>query len=243
MKAGGQVRCGSVVLIATWSLTLTVGSDLSNESSDRELLQSEIGLLDLGRAALTYVLERTLLAADVPGGIAVVHGCEGERPHDFPPLGPTLRDGLVAIEKVAPDYEWRATDGVVNVAPASGFPPLVRTPVQQFHSKDTSTLSAAASLLIAQPDVREAMSRLGFREAPDEIEVGLSAVPKHGTPTAPTERPFAVRCRSCKVYDVLNALVRAKAHGVWVYEERRCGGIKTFRIAFSGLNYAGKPSC
>jgi hypothetical protein len=233
MKVGGRVLSGGVVLIATWSLALTVGSDPSNASSHSELLQREIGRLDPGSGPMTYVLERTLLAADAPGGVAVVHGCEGERPRDFPVLGPTLRDGLVAIQRAAPDYEWHVTDEVVNVTPGDGFPPLLRTPVRGFDSKDANSLIWAANLLVDLPEVRDAMSRLEFRDAPNQIELGLGAAPKPGTPPAPTPRPLAVHCQSCAVYEVLNALVRAKGRGLWIYDERHCGGINTFHIGFS----------
>lgn len=233
MKGSGKALCGSVLFILTCGPTLTLGGQLSNDSSERELLQKEIGRVDLKQGMLIYAVERTLTAANVPDGVAVVHGCEGEPSRDLPVFGPTLRDALTAIQKVAPDYKWHVTGGVVNVAPRGGFPPLLRTYLREFDSKDASNLTWAASLLIGAPEVGEAKSRLGFIEAPNEIEVGLGMGPKNGTPPAPRERPLAVRCQGCTISEALNAMVRARGHGLWVYDERHCGGISTFHIAFS----------
>ncbi len=188
------------MFIALCCPTLTVGGRLSNDSSDRGLLQKEVGRLDLKRGLLTYAFEMTLSAAHAPGGIAMVSGCDGEQSRNLPVLGPR-------------------------------FPPLLRISLREFDSNGANNLSGAADLLLQLPEVREARSRLGFSDAPNEIPVGLSAMPKHGTPRPP--RVLAVRCQDCSIYEVLNGLVRANGHGVWLYGERQCGGIKTLHIWFS----------
>ena len=194
-------------------------------------MQKEIGRLDLKRGLLTYAFEMTLSAAHTPGGIAMVFGCEGEQSRNLPVLGPTLGDALAGIQKAASDYAWNVNDGVVNLTATGGFPPLLRTSLREFDSKDANNLNSAADLLLQAPEVREARSRLGFSEAPNEIQLGLSAMPKHGT--APPPRLLAVRCQDCSIYEVLNGLVRANDRGIWLYGERQCGGIRTLHISFS----------
>lgn len=231
MERSRKAFCGSILFVGTCCATLAVGARVSNDSSEREVLQKQVGHLDLKRDLLTYAFEMTLNAADTPGGIAITHGCDDEPSRDLPVLGPTLGDALTGIQKVAPEYAWRVNDGVVNLTPREGFPALLRTPLREFDSHDANNLSMAADLLVGLPEVEEAMTRLGFRESPNQVDVGLSSVPKHGTPPAPP--PLAVHCKGCTTYEALNALVRARGHGIWIYGERHCGGINTFRIAFS----------
>jgi hypothetical protein len=141
MERSRKVLCGGILFIGVCCPTLTVGSRFSSDFSDRELLQKEVGRLDLKRGLLTYAFEMTLSAAHTPGGIAMVFGCEGEQSRNLPVLGPTLADALNVIQKVAPNYEWRVNDGVVNLAPTGGFPPLLGTSLREFDSKDANNLS------------------------------------------------------------------------------------------------------
>ena len=233
MKGRRNEFCRSFLFLATCCQTFTVGSRLLCNPTDEEHLRKDIGHVDLKSVTLAYALERTLDAAQVSGGIARVQGCEEDKTRDLPVLGPTLRDALTAIQKVPPDYTWRVNDGVVNVFPVDGMPAFLRTSVRQFDSQEANNVTWATSILMGLPEVRGAESKLKFGDAPNEIELGMSMAPKLGGALPPTEPPLAVRCKECTVYGVLNALVHTRGHGLWIYEERHCGGMTVFHIAFS----------
>lgn len=234
MKRREGALSGSVLLVLTCCLTVRVASLWPDSWSGSDLLKRDTSRIPAGHDRLSDAVGRALIAARAPGGLAVVYGCEGERSYDLPALGPTLGDALAAIRKAAPDYEWRLNDNVVNLFPKGGFPDLLRTRANEFDSGDANNITWAGSLLMGLPEVREAISKLRFQEVPNQIELGMSSTPKYGTPPPPTEPPLDVRCRTCSVYQVLNALVQAKGRqGLWIYYERRCGGAKTFHITFS----------
>jgi len=224
-------NCAIAVLAAHlgWKQVDQGGDDTSRQA----LLGKGIGHLGLGRSQLSLAVEMAFSVARVPAGFASVHGCDPQPSYDFPVLGPTLGDALESLRKVAPDYDWRVEGGVVDLVPAGGFPAPLLTRVAEYDSKDANSLTWAAGLLLQLPEVRAAKSKLGFTEAPNEIQVGLGMARKYGTPPAPSEPPLAVRCRGCAVYEVLNNLIRKRGHGLWVYEEHRCGGLKTLRVSFS----------
>jgi len=226
------LHAGSVLVVAC-ALTSKADPYLRSDRASVDVLQKTISGPALRSAVLTEAFGRTLSAAQVPGGIAVVEGCQEESARDFPPLGPTLQDALTAIQRVVPSYRWRMEDSVVNMTPTDGFPLLLRTLLHEFSSKDANNLTWAASLLVVMPEIRETMSRLGFRQAPNQVELGFSTVPKSGTSSPPEDPPLGVRCKNCSFYDVLNTLVRVKGGGTWIYQERHCSGINTFRLAFS----------
>jgi hypothetical protein len=225
--------CARPLLILACFVTIGANGYVRSHASSVDLLQKPIGGLDVKSAVPREVLRQILRAAEVPGGIAVVQGCEEDRPRDFPPLGRTLRDALTTLGRVAPGYTWQTDDGVVNMTPKDGFPPLLRTSLPEFDSKDADNPTWVASLLVALPEMQQAASALNFREAPNEIQLGFSAVPKAGTPPPQKRPPLAIHCRACSASQVLNAVVRTTQSGMWIYEERLCGGVKTFSIAFS----------
>jgi hypothetical protein len=226
------MRAGLLLIVACF-LAVGAGGYLRGHARSVDLLQKPISGLEVKSAVLTEAFGEILRAAEVPGGIAFVQGCEEERPRDFPPLGRTLREGLTTLTRVAPGYTWQTEDGVVNMAPNDGFPALLRTSLREFDSKDADNPTGVDSLLIALPEMQQAASVLNFQEAPNEVQLGFSMASKGGTPPPPRGAPLAIHCRACSSYQVLNAVVRATGSGMWIYEERHCSGVKTFRIAFS----------
>lgn len=79
---------------------------------------------------------------------------------------PTLADVLNAIVQSAPRYQWRESEGVVEVMPVSGANPLLETVIDSF-KVDEVNQAEAVRRLITLPEVQAKMGlmNLQFRES------------------------------------------------------------------------------
>jgi hypothetical protein len=79
----------------------------------------------------------SILRARLPGGAAVIVGCQEEPERQWNPQGEP--PGQVLNEMIAVDksYRWEVQDGAINLLPTVGEPPLLKTQVGEFKIEST----------------------------------------------------------------------------------------------------------
>lgn len=221
------------------AFSLTVFASAHNQlppgaSHTQNLLDSNIGNIHFDNASAPFIFNYALIQAAVPGGIVDVSGCpNGPKPvYSFAFADARLRDVLEAIAKHDPLDRWTVENGVVNLLPVKGTPALLDTRIGKFDSKDAATPNEAASLLAQSPEVEQAEKRLGLKN-PFHIQVGLGVARKYGSPIPKPRSPLALHLRNVTFLDALNALVRAKGSGVWMYREWHCSANNGYSVTFS----------
>jgi len=158
-----------------------------------------------------------------------LEGC-GSQPQKLVRVrGKTLRDVLDSIVQGDPVYQWEVRDGVVNLFPKAGLPPLLKTRLTSFDSGDATSGASAVAQLFALPEVREAAAKLGLVQA--LVSSGLGALGPGGAPV--NKQPLSVQLSHVTLLEALNAIVRRAGRGVWQYTETHCEGTRSFQVAFS----------
>jgi len=228
-----------LLLFVLSAFALTVFASAHNQlprraSRTRNLLNRDIGNIHFDNAAMPFIFNYALIHAVVPGGIVDVGGCpNGPKPaYSFALIDARLQDVLEAIAKRDLLDRWTVENGVVNLLPVKGTPALLDTRIGKFDSKDAATPSEAATLLAQSPEVERAEERLGLNN-PFHIQLGLGVARKYGSPIPKLASPLAVRLKNVTFLDALNALVRAKGRGVWMYREWHCSANNGYSITFA----------
>lgn len=161
----------------------------------------------------------TILRARLPGGAAMVVGCQENLKRHWNPQGESLGQVLNEMTAVDKSYRWEVQDGVINLLPTAGEPPLLKTQLGEFKIESTSSL-AALSQLKTKPQIRQAMQDLGLQE-------GITLISYSPLLTA-----FSVQFKGGTLRQALNAIAVAHGSDVWDYQEIRCGERKEVIIRF-----------
>ena len=162
---------------------------------------------------------RSILRANLPGGAAMVVGCQEDLKRHWNPEGESLGQVLNEMTAVDKNYQWEVQDGVINLLPTAGEPPLLKTQLGEFKIESNSSLSALSQLK-TKPQIRQAMQDLGLQE-------GITLISYSPLPTA-----FSVQFKGGTLRQALNAIAVAHASDVWDYQEIRCGKRKEVIIRF-----------
>jgi hypothetical protein len=165
--------------------------------------------------------EAVLLEAGVPGGEALVPGCSDEPDPIVHPKGKSLQEVLDSIIVGDSRYIWTVKEGVANLKPRRGVPPLLRTRLKNYDSRDFADPASAITFLSSSPAVTRAASKIGLQQ---NVVVGALRGVDPG-PLLP-KSPLGIRLQNVTLLDALNAIVRASKHGVWSYRETHCGATK-----------------
>jgi hypothetical protein len=158
------------------------------------------------------------------------YGC-GDPPRgtlNVPP-GASLSGALDLVERIFPGYYWTAQDGVTNLLPKGNPPAVMRLRIDHF-SWDTAALpTAAVANLLQSGAVRDRLAELGIAGGLQEV-LGLQPAPPvvNGVPVLPKGRQWKVE--NATLETVLNRIVASYGSAQWVYEEKTCGGEKTYRM-------------
>jgi hypothetical protein len=139
--------------------------------------------------------------------------------------GTRLGNALAEIAKYSPKPEWRVQDGVANFFPGGAIPLMLQTQVRAFGWDKATPFMEVLGRLRGLPEVAEAASRLGLREAP--FEGGSSAICVRGDcaqevrPKTAPETAIEIE-RNTPLLEVLNQIARAHRGAVWNYVEYHC---------------------
>ncbi|HKV82819.1 MAG TPA: hypothetical protein VJP02_32020 [Candidatus Sulfotelmatobacter sp.] len=225
------------IVLGVFALTVfaSTRNQLPSETSDSQnFMNRNLGNLHFDKTTTPLVFSYALIRAKTPGGIVDVTGC-AEKPtlvYSVAFENAKLHDVLDAIVKRNPLDRWTVDGGVVNLLPVKNSPALLGTRISQFDSKNATTLSEAASLLAQSPEVEQAEVKLGLNN-PFHMQLGLGVARKHGSPIPNSTLPLAVHLENATFMDALNALVRAKGSGVWMYREWHCSANNGYSITFA----------
>ncbi|HEY6333669.1 MAG TPA: hypothetical protein VI756_30405 [Blastocatellia bacterium] len=175
----------------------------------------------------TFFVTRLIAAAgNPPGGFAIVKGCEDPEPEVQPllPIDSTLGEGLDKLVANDPGYTYSVDDGVVNLLPYEGAPPLLNTHISSFDVEDES-IGPPLLRLIDLPEVLKAKASVGITGTNrlQQMVVGQPAPPVPGRAKVEPKK-FTLHLRNVTLMGALNALVRAQGRGVWSYTEHICNG-------------------
>jgi hypothetical protein len=184
----------------------------------------------------TFFLNRLIAAGNPPGGFAIVKGCEDAEP-EVQPLGPTDSTLGEVLDKLVvndPGFTYSMDDGVVNLVPYQGAPPLLNVRISSFDVEDES-IERPFIRLVNSPEVLKAEPSVGITGT-KRLQQFVGAQPAPPVPGRPQVEPkkFTLHLRNVTLMEALNALVRARGRGVWSYEEHICSGEdwETIRLAW-----------
>lgn len=176
-------------------------------------------------------LEAALSSAGVPGGITVITGCMITPEKTIHVSGTTLGAVLRSLVHADPRYRWSIEDGVVDLLPRQGVPPILSVKIRTLDVKDAANLSDAANVLFGLPEFREAATRFGLVQG--GVQSFLSSGGGQAEEAEREHRTFQLHLKNTTVLSALNTIVRANKGGVWIYNERYCNGRGVFNISFS----------
>src|SRR5262249_10253223 len=138
--------------------------------------------------------------ARVPGGVASVSGCEEEpRVQVFRGMRQKVGDIMDQFVSMDPKYRWEVDNGVVNLLPVVGEPPLLKTRVTAFDADDVSSPQAIVGIVEQSPEVRKGMADL-------RLTWGLRVF---STLVSPIPKKFSVHFKGGTFREALNAAARA----------------------------------
>ena len=149
----------------------------------------------------------------------MVVGCQEDPRRHWNPQGESLAQVLNEMTAVDKSYRWEVQDGVINLLPTAGEPPLLKTQLSEFRIESNSSLTALSQLK-TKPQIRGAMQDLGLQE-------GITLISYSPLPTA-----FSVQFKGGTLRQALNAIAVAHGTDVWDYQEIRCGKREELIISF-----------
>jgi len=203
-----------------------------DHSAPKENIEGKLTLPFAGNPAsfnsIGGAFQTLILKSSLPGGEVITEGCGGE-PHKIVRVhGATIGEALKSIVAVEPSYGLNVKNGVIDLLPREGVPPLLNVRIREFSSGTAADMSSAGTLLFALPDVTDAAVKLGLTR--NASGSGLYAVIPGLHKQA---RRLDIDLRDVTVRDALDAIVKTNGSGVWVYRETLCGTSKVFDLNFS----------
>lgn len=162
-------------------------------------------------------------AYDIPAGFVPADFGDARDRRDFTPAGMSVRDLLDSIVAADPRYKWGVEDGVVNLLPAAGSPPLLDVRLAEFKSK--GHVNKLFRDLEENPEVRRRAAELGFHTGqPSGDGNGFIISLWANQPV------HEIHCRDCTVLEALNEIARRVRGCSWAYRESQNRGNKYFHF-------------
>lgn len=158
---------------------------------------------------IRYEGDMTMLLASLPNTYGVTVGLEldTQRYHHVGVslMDATVTDVMKAIVQSSKKYQWRQTDGFIEVWPLDGSNPLLETRISSFNVKDVSAADAFDQLLNL-PEVQANMTTLNLkRRAPDASSGKLSS------------SRLSVKLEGVSLREALNKIAQESRIENWVF--------------------------
>jgi hypothetical protein len=154
----------------------------------------------------------------------------GEDPtYLFGPSGRTLEDVLQEVVRTNPRYTWRVKNGVVNVYPIDGDPPLLNLTIVRIDIRNASTVDDAVNRLFSHREIQKRLRELSLTPGFTRLG-GTSDLRRDGKPVAVQEQHYDFR--NVTVREALNSIARRHGKAVWEYRENSCNGTTVFQVQF-----------
>ena len=124
---------------------------------------------------------------------------------------PSLQDVLNAIVKSAPRYQWRESDGSIEVFPSTGSSPLLDTLIPSFRANNVDE-EIAISQLLSGPAMQANIRAMSLnRRAPDR------------TATNQRGKNFSVKLEAVTLRQALNKIANDSGGRFWIFRNYRDG--------------------
>lgn len=161
-------------------------------------------------AVINYEGDMASLLARLPEIYGVTIGLEVDAQEPQSRAGlylrdPTLPDVLNAIVKSAPRYQWRETDGFIEVFPVAGSSPLLGTIISSFWTRDVDEAGAINQLLNA-PETQANMRAMSLNHR----AVG-------GTSTEKKGEKISVNLEGVTLRKVLHQIAKNSGGRFWIF--------------------------
>jgi hypothetical protein len=222
---------GNYLLASTLCLLVVVSEAQTNDSpviagdpdgqrNPSRVIVSELQL----RGTVPSMFASLVKEAGLAGGVAVLNqDCShGEEGAISVPAGTSFDAALGQVVKNKAMSEAQPRDGVSDLLPAGGPPPLLLVHIRRFEWDRAAPVREVINRLRQLPEVSEEILRLGLREAP--IEGGMSAICLGGDcGKKPKPTPILETQEGATLLTLLNRIVQAHRGSVWSYSEYRCG--------------------
>lgn len=209
-----------VVSEAQTNDTPVTAGDPAGQRNPPRVIVSELQL----RGTVPAMFASLVQEAGLAGGVAVAnqdcsHGQEGAI---SVPAGTSFDTALGQVVKNKAMSEAQPRDGVSNLLPAGGPPPLLLVHIRRFEWDRAAPVIEVINRLRQLPEVSEEILRLGLSEAP--IEGGMSAICiQDDCGQKPKRLPMLEAEEGETLLTLLNRIVQAHRGSVWSYSEYRCG--------------------
>ncbi len=177
-----------------------------------------------------YAAHAILVRARVSGGVVYL-GDDGPAAATLLPEGAIVSDALTRVLAGQTKYFWREIDGVIDISPVKGIPPLLATRVRFFEWRSSESPYNAVSRLSRLPEVVGAMSQLGYVDGLHNGPGPQKPPRVFGPPEPPEPQQVFVR-RDITLLDLLNEIVKSyPASATWWYTESPRGGARSVDIS------------
>lgn len=178
------------------------------------------------------IFTQTVLASGASGGIATSHsGCShGPKQSLVLNEGTTLGNALDEIGTVT-HSRWQFRDGVVNMFPAAGIPPLLETRIRSFQWDKTVSARETLARLLALEEVSQRARELGL--TPGVYHGASSAICIINCTTKAKPEPVVRAEKDTTLLLILNHIAAAHNRVIWSYSEYHCdsGAKYTLRVS------------
>jgi hypothetical protein len=118
---------------------------------------------------------------------------------------PTLADVLNAIMKSAPRYEWRESDGFIEVFPVAGSSPLLDTMISSFRTSDVDE-AGAINQLLKLPEIQANMTAMS-----------LHGRAQSGTSTEKKVEKLSVNLEGVTLRQALHKIAKDSGGRFWIF--------------------------
>jgi hypothetical protein len=137
------------------------------------------------------------------------------------PAGTDFGDAVAQIAKFKDKSRWNVKGAVANYFPEGAVPSLLQVRINSFSWDKNGSIREVLDRIRQLPEVTEAASRLGLREAPFEGAAGVTCLRGDCSEKTHQESIFETE-KNVSLLEVLNRVAQAHSGIVWNYSEFRC---------------------
>jgi hypothetical protein len=179
-----------------------------------------------------YFAGEVMLRARVGGGVVDL-GDNEPVTEILLPEGLTVSQALTHVLSFQDRYFWREVNGLVNILPQNGIPPLLDTKIALFKWRSNATAWGVVEALGQSPEFVGRRSQLGYVDGL-HYGPGLQAAPPvYSTKgPAPVEAPKVFERRDIALIDLLNQIAMTYSPpAIWRYSEYSQGRARAVTIS------------
>ncbi|HLK63474.1 MAG TPA: hypothetical protein VKU19_08540 [Bryobacteraceae bacterium] len=168
-----------------------------------------------------------------PGGMIIVSGCGVPARYSVGfSAGMPWSTALDTLTSIFPENYWTFKDGVANLLPKQGVPSVMDVQIERFEWDTAANEPSAIFRIFDANGVKSHLTALGLTPYSGlQAFTWLQKAPKVVNGVPEPRRGQKYKLENVTVLTALNAIAAAYGDEFWLYEERKCGGEKTYRIS------------